>query len=172
MHQEKPQLCQRYQAIRAQCLGGLLDIMAAALSILPNVMLEPSEQTRLIEFARLGKAVARAMNQTGEHFMRQFQKSREEAIARTIDASPVAAALIEWFEERCHQRTQILPVKTIFAAVEHYKPMNTNAWPHSAKGFADALRRAAPALRYMGIEARCLGKRGSYVEWKIEAITA
>lgn len=74
--------------------------------------------------------------------------------------------LIEWFERRDKQATQ-LPIKTLLAQLEVFKPNNSDNWPRSAKGLGDALRRAAPALRQMGILCRSLGKIGSYVSWEI-----
>jgi hypothetical protein len=155
-----------FEQERAVILGGLLDIMSKALALLPNIILPPSESPRLIEFARLGMAIAKAMDQDGNTFLNQFTESRQEAIARTIDASPVASALIEWFEQQGKiERT--LPAKDLLIQVERYRPQGTDAWPKSAKGFSDAVRRAAPALRQLSIECRCLGKQGSHVKWQI-----
>jgi len=147
-------------------LGALLDVFAKALAILPHIKLQPSERPRLLEFARLGMAVAEAMGATGEDFMIQFTASRQESLARTIDASPVACAVIDWFEDKGRVAKE-LPVKDLFSSVEYHRPEHTDAWPKTAKGFADALRRAAPALRQLGIECRSLGKVGSYVKWRI-----
>jgi hypothetical protein len=139
------------------------------LARLPYIKLPAGEHPRLVEFVHLGMAIAESMGRMGEDFLEQFNVSRQEAIARTIDASPVASALIEWFEDgkKC---PRTLLIKRLFAELERYKPSSTDAWPRSAKGFADALRRAAPALRHMGIECRSLGKTGSYVSWEIKAV--
>jgi hypothetical protein len=114
-------------------------------------------------------AVADVMGLEQKNFLDAFNASRDESIARTIDASPVASALIEWFERKGRQPSQY-PIKTLFAQVEGVKPNNSDNWPRSAKGFADALRRVAPALRQMGIECRSLGKIGGYVSWEIRPI--
>jgi hypothetical protein len=50
--------------------------------------------------------------------------------------------------------------KGLFESLE--RPLGAEAWPKSAKGFADALRRIAPALRTCGIEVVMLGKRGGH----------
>ena len=156
-----------YEANHANLLGALLTIFSDSLSRLKNITLPPADRPRLAEFAKLGMAVAETMGKNGGEFMSLFNLSREETIARTIDASPVASALIEWFYDN-NRRTTVLPVKQLFIQVERKKPANIDSWPRSAKGFADALRRVAPALRCMGIECRSLGKTGSFVSWEIK----
>ncbi|WP_115701835.1 hypothetical protein [Legionella sainthelensi] len=163
---ETPKLWFIFEQSHPYILGGLLDVVANALALLPTTNLPAGENPRLIEFVRFGMAIAKAMNLSGNDFLYQFTASRQEAIARTIDASPVASALIEWFE---HQgKTEcVLSTKDLFIQVERYRPQGTDAWPKSAKGFGDSLRRAAPALRQLNIECKCLGKQGSFVKWQI-----
>ncbi len=164
---ETTALWHKFETLHGRLLGALFDIMADALARLPSIQIPTKNCPRLIEFARLGMAVAEAMGKSGEDFLSEFNASRQESIARTIDASPVASALIEWFDS-CERRTNKLPLNQLFQLVEKYRPPNTDAWPRSAKGFADALRRAAPALRQLGIECRSLGKTGSYVSWLVK----
>jgi hypothetical protein len=97
---------------------------------------------------QLGMAVAEAVGHSGTEFMMQFTASRQESIARTIDASPVAGAVLEWFERHPYGRRS--SAKALMGEIEHFRPTYCDAWPKSAKGFADALRRAAPALRQLG----------------------
>lgn len=156
-----------YEEKHPLLLGALLDIFAQSLSCLSSVQLPLDNCPRLIEFTRLGMAIAEVVGQAGDEFLKAFNACRYESIARTIDASPVASALIEWFDGRNQQKTE-LPLKVLFAQVEIFKPNGSDSWPRSAKGFGDALRRAAPALRQMGIECRSLGKVGSYVYWEIK----
>jgi len=157
-----------FEAEHGRLLGVLLDTMAHALARLPGIQLPPEQRPRLIEFARFGMAMAEALGSHGEDFMQQFNASRQDAIARTIDANPVATALIEWFDARGRRETD-MPVKELFRAVESHRPANTDAWPRSAKGFGDALRRIAPALRHLGIECRSLGRMGGNVRYKIKS---
>lgn len=147
--------------------GALLDIFAKSLERSAMVELPVENCPRLIEFTRLGIAIADVMGHAQNTFLDIFNASRYESIARTIDASPVASALIEWFEREKRYATK-LPIKDLFTKVEMFKPNNCDSWPRSAKGFADALRRAAPALRHMGIKCHSLGKIGSYVVWEIK----
>lgn len=142
--------------------------MAAALAELPKTQFPAGyERPRLVEYAMLGMAMASAMGRKPEEFLDQFNAKRVESVERTIEASPVAAAVIEWFESRGKTDAQ-LAVKSLLAEVERFKPLGVEAWPKSAKGFGDALRRAAPSLRHLGIEVRSLGKVGGAVKWSVK----
>lgn len=158
-------LQQAFDADRGLLLGALLDIAAKALALLPAMRLPAGDKPRLVEFALLGMAVAEAVGQPAAAFMAQFTASRQESIARTIDASPVAGAVLEWFER--NPRGRRTSAKSLMSEMEQFRPTYCDAWPKSAKGFADAMRRAAPALRQLGVECRCLGKIGGSVQWEI-----
>lgn len=163
---ETTDLWRLLESERPKLLGALLDIMVRALSLLPTIEIAADNRPRLLEFARFGMAISEAMQYPSEVFLEQFKAGREEAIARTIDSSPVATALIDWLDQGRSEMVR-MPINKLFKALEDFKPTYTEAWPRSAKGFGDALRRAAPALRQIGIECRSLGKIGSNVQWEI-----
>ncbi len=163
---EVTELWREYEAARPGLLGALLDIAAKALELLPVMRIPADERPRLVEFARLGMAVAAAVGKKPEDFMREFNASRQESLSRTIDASPVAAAVVELVETRPQGITA--PVKEILLTLEQYRPTGCDSWPRSPKGLGDALRRAAPALRQTGIECKCLGKVGGAVKWEVK----
>jgi hypothetical protein len=52
-------------------------------------------------------------------------------------------------------------VKGLFEELSRHKPEG-EAWPKSPKGFADALRRVAPGLRTIGVNARISDKAGKH----------
>ena len=140
-------------------LGALLDLFAKALAELPAVDIERDRRPRLIEFGKLGCAVAQALGRPAENFMSAFEAMKAEAISRTIDASPVATALLEYLEDR-PDRHREYTVKGLFESLT--RPDGGEAWPRSPKGFADALRRAAPALRTFGVLVKFAGNRGGH----------
>jgi hypothetical protein len=168
--EESTALRKIYNNNHAKFLGAVLDIFSGAIALLPIVQLPSAEnRPRLIEFAKLGMAIAKVLGKPENDFLSQFNKSREESISRTIDASPVASTLIEWIENH-PGKSVTMPTKNLFEAISFKKPTNTESWPRSAKGFADALRRAAPALRQLGIECRSLGKIGGSISWLIKRL--
>lgn len=164
---EVTELWREYESERPRLLGALLDIAAKALELLPSMHIPADERPRLVEFARLGMAVAEASGHTPEDFLREFNASRQESLSRTIDASPVAAAVVDMVEARPVGMTA--SAKEILTTLEQYRPTGCDSWPKSPKGLGDALRRAAPALRQIGIECKCLGKgSGGVVRWEVK----
>ncbi|WP_240931523.1 hypothetical protein [Azotobacter chroococcum] len=159
-------LWQAFEADRGRLLGALLDIAAKALALLPDMHIPAEDRPRLVEFARLGMAVAKAAGNESEDFLREFNACRQESLSRTIDASPVAAAVVDMIEARPQGMTAT--TKEILLALEQYRPTGCDSWPKSPKGLGDALRRAAPALRQLGIECKCQGKVGGTVKWEIK----
>lgn len=158
-----------FEANHAALLGAVLDVAVKALALLPSIHLAPKDRPRLAEYALLGMAVAKTMGQEPQTFMHQFTAARRESIARVLDSSPVATAVIDWLEKSPSGMTA--PVKDILNRLEGYKPAGCDAWPRSAKGLGDALRRAAPALRQMGIHCTCLGKgSGGVVRWEVKKL--
>ncbi len=164
---EMTTLSKSFDRDHAAILGGLLDIMATALAHLGDIRIPADDRPRLIEFAKLGMATAKATGRDAKEFLSEFQRRRDEAISRTIDASPVATAVLAYMEKF---PTGIRdPAEGIMRAMEHLRPPGVgDAWPRTPKGFADLLRRAAPALRQLGIEVHSLPKTGGVIRWVIE----
>lgn len=163
---EVGQLWQRFEELHPRLLGGLLTCLSDALSCLNELELPRDNQPRLIEFARLGMGVSLSFGYEPKVFLEQFNNHQLVSIERTLDANPVAVAVQDWFEHNSTGRTDTL--KNLMLCIEKHKPTSSDAWPRSAKGFGDSLRRAAPALRMLGIECRCLGKIGGNVKWEIK----
>ncbi|TDO13792.1 hypothetical protein [Halomonas ventosae] len=165
--QAKDRLEAEFEAKRPEIIGALLDIAARALEILPEMTLPAERRPRLLEFALLGMAVAKAMGHDPEEFMRQFDTARQDGLERTLEASPVATAIRDWAEIHPGEAQEVTADEWR-RTLESYKPLGCDSWPRSAKGIADAMRRAAPALRQLGIECRSLGKvRGGRVVWRV-----
>ncbi len=164
--QQSSQQWKDFEAALPEILGGLCEIAAGALAELPNMTLDSKQRPRLLEHALLGMAVAKACGQEPGYFLDAFSASRRDAVARTIDASPVASAVLALVED-CPNPIKA-SVKEILRRLDRYKPIGAgDAWPRSPKGLGDALRRAAPALRQVGVEVRSLGNIGGHIEWSI-----
>jgi len=164
--QESTEIWNEFEQLAASLLGALLDIAAKALEILPTILLPPEQRPRLLEYARLGMAVAQVMGDEPEVFLREFSASRQESLLRTIDESPVATAIQQLIQDRPEGVTD--SVKALLVLLEKYRSPGSDVWPKSPKALGDAMRRTAPALRQFGIQCKCLGKgSGGIVRWII-----
>lgn len=158
--------CREFDTALPGILGGLLDTAAKALAVLPDMKLPAADRPRLVEYVLLGMAVAQASGDKPATFLKTFNELRAETVARTLDSSPVAAAVLEFVEKM--PGGMEASVKDILAQLELYRPMGADAWPRTPKGLGDALRRAAPALRQMDVDCKCMGKIGGAVKWAIK----
>lgn len=163
--EESTVLWREYEAEKPKILGALLDLTVTALQRLPYIHIPQHQRPRMIEFARFGMAIAEATGKKGSDFLEQFTASRGDALERTLDASPVATAIREWIKE--HPQGKEDTAKGFMKAMDGFKPPHGEGWPRTPKGFADAMRRAASALRQLGIECHSQGKQGGEIRWWI-----
>ena len=155
---------ERFEAAQPALLGALLDLFVSALSTLPSVTIAPENRPRMADFAALGEAVFRVQGEPAGAFLSRYSAMRKDGVLRTIDASPVGAALTTYLAEVAGGFNGTL--SELLDRLERYRPQG-EAWPRSAKGLGDALRRLAPALRLIGFECRNLPKTGGVIRWHI-----
>lgn len=154
----------RFEAAQPKLLGALLDLFVAALAKLPSVSIAPEHRPRMADFAALGESVFRIHGEPAGAFLERYNAMRKDGVLRTIDASPVGAALTDYLME--------VPIgfegtlSELLARLERYRP-HSEAWPRSAKALGDALRRLSPALRMIGVQCKSLPKTGGVIRWHI-----
>ena len=147
----------RFDTEKSRIFGALLTLFSRVMKVLPTIELEPHELPRMADFAFLGEAVYRVNGHPPMSFLSAYNAKRKDGIYRTIEASPVASAMLAYLEAHSHGYEGT--VKGLLEQLEKHKQDN-DGWPRSAKGFADALRRLSPALRMIGIQARIDEQRG------------
>lgn len=139
-------------------MGALLTLFSEALRILPTVTMDAADLPRMADFALLGEAVARVLGYSDGTFIDLYDQHRKTAVGRSLEASPVAAAMVAFVERGgSHNGT----VKDLLGELNWDRPDHEKEdyWPRSPKGLADAIRRYAPALRQLGIVARVASDR-------------
>ncbi|MCZ6759359.1 MAG: hypothetical protein O7D29_03150 [Gemmatimonadetes bacterium] len=140
-------LNREFEEVWPRLFGALLNTVSGALRELPGV--ELSELPRMADFALLGVAVERALGWPPGSFMDAYHRKRVTAVRRGLDASPIAQAIQEYVST--HPSGYEGTVKELFDNLEEYQPSEGAAWPKSARGLGDALRRNSTALRTVGI---------------------
>ena len=112
----------------------------------------------------IGEAVARTIGLKEGEFLNRYNAKRKDAVLRTIDASPVGAALLAFVDDNCGGFEGTLT--DLLQRLERYRQPG-EAWPRSAKGLGDALRRLSPALRTIGFECKSQPKAGGIIRWTL-----
>lgn len=154
----------RFGAAQPALLGALLDLFVKVLATLPSVSIAPEHRPRMADFAALGEAVFRVHGKPAGSFLSRYNDMRKDGVLRTIDASPVGAALAAYLADvPCGFNGTL---SELLDRLDRYRP-HGEAWPRSAKGLGDALRRLAPALRMVGFECKSLPKTGGVIRWHI-----
>ncbi|MBL0719852.1 hypothetical protein JI742_08115 [Piscinibacter sp. Jin2] len=154
----------RFETAQPALLGALLDLFAKVLAALPSVSIAPEHRPRMADFAALGEAVFRVHGKPAGAFLARYSEMRKEGVLRTIDASPVGAALAAYLADVPAGFNGTL--SELLDRLDRYRPQG-EAWPRSPKGLGDALRRLAPALRLIGFECKSLPKIGGVIRWHI-----
>ena len=154
----------RFEAAQPTLLGALLDLFVKVLAMLPSVSIAPEHRPRMADFATLGEAVFRVHGKPAGAFLARYSDMRKDGVLRTIDASPVGAALVAYLAAVPGGFNGTL--SELLDRLDRYRP-HGEAWPRSPKGLGDALRRLAPALRLIGFECKNLPKTGGVIRWHI-----
>jgi hypothetical protein len=154
----------RFEAAQPALLGALLDLFVKVLAMLPSVSIAPEHRPRMADFGALGEAVFRVHGESAGAFLGRYNAMRKDGVLRTIDASPVGAALTAYLTDGAGGFNGTLT--ELLERLDRYRP-HGETWPRSAKGLGDALRRLAPALRLIGFECRSLPKTGGVIRWHI-----
>lgn len=137
-------------------LGGLLDLFVLTLRQLPTVTLD--RPPRMADFTALGEAMLRAEGQSPGTFLSLYQDNRRHSVARSLDASPIASAIRTLAEAEATPLVFDGTMGKLLDRLSQYRD-SSEAWPKSARGLGDVLRRQRPALAQIGI-AVDIGKPG------------
>lgn len=154
----------RFEAAQPKLLGALLDLFVRVLARLPGIEIAPDKRPRMADFAALGEAVFQVCGDAPGAFLARYNTKRADGVHRTIDSSPVGAALLSFLESRTSGWTGTL--KELLQALEVHRPHGA-AWPGSAKGLGDAIRRLSPALRMLNVDCTSTDKVGGVIRWTI-----
>ena len=91
-------------------------------------------------------------------FTARYTAALRAAAVQSLESSPVIEALVSYVRAKGPVNETV--GELLHRLDEHAGTRRDTAWPKTAKGLADAMRRAAPALRALGIAAT-FGDKGN-----------
>lgn len=146
--------------------GALYSLLSRVLVELPGVVI--AKPPRMADFARLGTAMVKALG-VDVDFVAAFNSNRDKVVLRSVDASPVAYALLE--------RIRVYgsfegALGELMSLLEQHKPAycDSATWPKSARGLGEILRRLTPALAVSGLDIEALDRGNNRYDYRIRKI--
>jgi len=147
--QAEAQFWERFEEARPRILGALLEAVSCALRRLSEV--EPIRLARMADFCVLGMAAAPALGWSEDDFFDAYETNRAQAVEVSLEANPVATAILRLVEKDGGfdgTATDLL-IRLEMHADEAKPP---RGWPKDAARLGNAIRRAAPGLRQVGVD--------------------
>jgi len=149
---EESRIWQEFDAVHPSILGGLLDIVAAANLLLPEVKLD--RLPRMADFARLGTAVERALGLPAGTFLSAYEGNRQAANDLALETSCVGPAVLSFLDSRTAWDGSASELLEKLESVADPKIKTLREWPKSPSALSGRLSRITPNLRQMGIEVK------------------
>jgi hypothetical protein len=136
-------LQQKWTAALPKTMGAIYELVAEVLRERPRVRL--SAPPRMADCAVIGETVSRICGWPS--YADEYAAHKRELAARGVESSPVATALLCYMQSAASYRG---PVGKLARQLRGHRT-DTDTWPKSARGVADAIRRAAPGLSSAGL---------------------
>jgi hypothetical protein len=138
-----------FDAALPEIFGGLLDLFVKTLAKLPEV--KTSGRERMVDFCKLGEAMAQSMNNKEGTFLKLYNENRKDSVLRSIESSPVASAVLAMAQESAFDTVFHGTYKELLDKLTPYKGGDNEGWPKSERGLSNALKRNIPALQEAGV---------------------
>lgn len=173
---EEEELWAAFEDSAPVILGALLAGVAQALRDRASQSKAIKEKPRMADFAVWAAAAMPAFGWKPDDFLRAYKGNREEAVARVLEADPVAEAVIEFARQAYSWGPLKLEDGTLDETMRFWKDTSTmllgelaklvpedirreRSWPKDATRLSGCLRRAAPALRTKRIKVNFFRER-------------
>jgi hypothetical protein len=148
-----------FEANHARIVGGLYGITAQVLNVLPSIRLD--SMPRLADFARVLAALDEV---TGWSTLESFEGVGDQLADDVIEADPVATEIVALADAKgswtgtAGELLKLLTTDTLSKSKD---------WPGSPQAMAGALKRAATALRAVGVNVEHGDTRSTRRTWYI-----
>jgi hypothetical protein len=159
---EDTEVAEAFAAQHARILGGLLDLVADVLAVLPDV--RPARLPRMADVCRIAAAIDRV---NGGEVEKRYRATVNDALTAVVEHDILAASLNTLLDSGPYDGIMgelLEKLTTIVTSGGQEKPPKD--WPRTPRGLAEALKRLAPPLRATGITIEIGGRtrRGRAVQ--------
>ena len=142
------ELERKFAEAAPKIFGALLDGLVAGLKNLTGISIK--EKPRMADFMLWAEACTRAYWPAGT-FMRAYRAKLESAVEVVLEASPVGTALRRFMASREQWKGTAQELLLELAPLVGEQAAKERDWPKRPNTLAGKVRRAAPALRKIGI---------------------
>jgi hypothetical protein len=139
-----------FEFVRPFVLGSILDGVSQALSKIDSIQLE--QKPRMADFALWATAAEESFGLKSGAFISAFMGNRENANELALEASPIAATLVDFIQK---QGSWTGKPSDLLEELNHCAGEETKrqqGWPKRSNTLSGAIKRIAPNLRTVGIE--------------------
>ncbi|MBK8170734.1 MAG: bifunctional DNA primase/polymerase [Sandaracinaceae bacterium] len=146
------ELLREFRAVQPRILGALYGLLSRVLAVLPDVTAEKHPLPRMVDYARVGIAVERALAWPTGSFLSAYWANATNIREDTVATDPVAHAVTMLVDE-FNGRWQGTPT-SLLTHVERITSdgvRRSSSWPRNAQSLSSHLTRVAPALRAQGV---------------------
>lgn len=160
-----------FECVRPFVLGSLLDAVSHALRNVGRIQLD--QKPRMADFALWATAAEQYFGLERGAFISAFMGNRENANELALDASPIAATLIEFAQQQESWKGKPSELLEEFNRRATDEIKKQQGWPKRSNTLSGAMKRIAPNLRAVGVEYS-IGrtKAGRYLTLEYKGKTA
>jgi len=147
-----------FDQARPQILGGLLDALAKAMEIEPQLII--TSRPRMADFARWGAAASEALGKKGGEFLSAYDRNVGRQNEAAVDASLVAQAVLEFMKDQPEWEGPPGELLEHLNSVAEALRIDTRVrnWPKDPSWVSRRLREVLQNLSAMGVEVLLGGK--------------
>jgi len=157
-------LWSKFEMIKPNIFGGILDTVSFALRNLSNVKLQ--SLPRMADFAKWIIAAEPALPWEQGQFEQCYSKNQDESAQSAFEADIVAMAIREFVEkEVAWEGTATQLMGSLRESKQYEKYTEDRSWPRTPNYLSQKIRRVADSLRSAGIEVEDFRKSGRKL-WK------
>jgi hypothetical protein len=120
----------------------------------------------LSDFSEIGLRLSKIIYRTTSKFEEQLSSLIKDQTLANLEENHTSYLIYLWAIKNANVQKE-MSVTDWINELEAYHNDRFGKWQITPKQFGSDLKMAAPILREFGIHCESLGKRGSFVKWKI-----